>query len=831
MAIHGKESHMDQTTTNAPDERISPEQIRQTWLDGGRRRGYTAGQLGGAGRNILRNPRSYINFIIAIFIIQTLLCLLMTVAELDNRTAYREITEHYDYHMQLRSISQPQYAELHNLDAEIPLDWRPYLPYKSITYERLADGRYHAYITLRGNDLALERQQICDGFLESVGAAGESLVISYTPLYNYLTYYAVNIRVETGWAVFLFSALSLFMLTTLYNARLNHERFQNGIYMACGAGFRQLFTTAVGEMLFIVLLTALPAVIVANVTAAMLYAGTGTEYSLRLLPLLLTWLLGVLIAFFAVWMPMRHLSRRPPVALLAAQDNSNLVTSPRRSLHIFGRRFPSHYEAFSLWRYRRYLAGLLCASVLFAALWLGLIRVADFRTVLATASAPEFTVEFHPTAPDATTLNENVEWLSSDLEAIDGVDHCEYKVSTSLMAKRTFLAVTAKAARHAGAYTVHFEDQSGVYGAATNYAEYVALNEDSLRRLTERTPSMEGDPARLLNEENTVILSTSLHNAERFDFAPGDTVLLAVNTQSTMTTVPYLTMNNLDLLRIILSDEEFILEEYTVAAVVHDEAAGDRIMIGVDHGTYEDLTGMEAYTTALDVYLADEMDFGTLRTVTDRVQLAANGYFSSSHYRDGSYNSAILRTANLVIRIPADKLSAFCKAVEGVGHVTHFQETIDDITLSYVAIESRIEVLESEETALMTMLAKAESISDMLAIRKQLEGVQGELASLRAQKRVYDDQVAYSTVNMTVHEVKRVSEDTERMTFGQEIGHTFSESLYALGAFFRGLSVFFIGNSPVLLLLAALVACGVILVRRILRKRKMAAQKENDNKE
>ena len=220
----------------------------------------------------------------------------------------------------------------------------------------------------------------------------------------------------------------------------------------------------------------------------------------------------------------------------------------------------------------------------------------------------------------------------------------------------------------------------------------------------------------------------------------------------------------------------------------------------------------------------------TLASLEEAV-LAANGYFSSSHYRDGSYNRAILRTANLVIRIPADKLSAFCKAVEGVGHVTHFQETIDDITLSYVAIESRIEVLESEETALMTMLAKAESISDMLAIRKQLEGVQGELASLRAQKRVYDDQVAYSTVNMTVHEVKRVSEDTERMTFGQEIGHTFSESLYALGAFFRGLSVFFIGNSPVLLLLAALVACGVILVRRILRKRKMAAQKENDNKE
>jgi hypothetical protein len=206
---------------------------------------------------------------------------------------------------------------------------------------------------------------------------------------------------------------------------------------------------------------------------------------------------------------------------------------------------------------------------------------------------------------------------------------------------------------------------------------------------------------------------------------------------------------------------------------------------------------------------------------------SANGYFSSSSYRDGSYHSTALRTATLVIRVPADKLTAFCAEVDGIGHVTSFYETVDDITLSYVAIESRIEVLESEESALLTMLAKAENISDMLAIRKQLEGVQGELASLRAQKRVYDDQVTYSTVNMTVREVKRVSEETETMTFGQEIGYTFMESLYVIGSFFRGASIFLIGHSPVLLLWAALIVGIVLLVRHLLRKKKQATSKDD----
>ena len=627
------------------NESVTPpksEPLRSARHDAGRRNGHTASQLGGAGRTILRNPRSYVNFIIAILIIQILLCLFLTVAELDSRKAYREISEHYDYHIQLRSISQPQYAELHNQDAEMPAEWRPYLPYKSITYERLPDGNYHAYITLRGNDLKSEREQFCNGMLSSVAAQGDALVISYTPLYNYLTYYAVNIRVETAWVVLLFCALSLFMLTTLYNARLNHERFQYGIYMTCGAGFRQLFTTAAGEMLFIVLLTALPAVLLANGIAALLYAGTGTEYSLRLIPMLLTWLLSVIVVLASVFAPMRHLASRAPVTLLRAQDNTNLVTSPRRSLHVFGRRFPHHYELFSLWRYRRYLAGLLCACVLFSALWLGLIRAADFCTVLATATSPEYTVEFHPTDPDPQALNENVEWLSSDIETIDGVAYCDYKTATSLMSLRGFVAMSASAARRAGAYTAYIETADAKYHAATNYAEYVALNEDTIHRLSERYEDIEGDPTSVLRDEKTIIISSALHNAERFDFAPGDTVLLATNLGTSITSVAHLTMNRLDLLAIILDEEDFLLEEYTIGAVIHDKAAGDSLIIGVNHEDYFDLTGKDAYPTSLDVYLSKDMNFGKLQAITDELQAFANDYYTTTVVTHGAFFDSYL---------------------------------------------------------------------------------------------------------------------------------------------------------------------------------------------
>ncbi|MBQ7333771.1 MAG: DUF4349 domain-containing protein, partial [Clostridia bacterium] len=131
------------------------------------------------------------------------------------------------------------------------------------------------------------------------------------------------------------------------------------------------------------------------------------------------------------------------------------------------------------------------------------------------------------------------------------------------------------------------------------------------------------------------------------------------------------------------------------------------------------------------------------------VQEKANelgGYISSSNY-SGSSNEAD-RTASFVVRIPAERLSEFTGAIGELATVTSYNESQQDVTLTYVDIVSRIEVLEAEKTALTTLLEKATTTADILAIRAQLEDVIAELTSLKSQKNVYDNQVAYSTVNM-----------------------------------------------------------------------------------
>lgn len=203
----------------------------------------------------------------------------------------------------------------------------------------------------------------------------------------------------------------------------------------------------------------------------------------------------------------------------------------------------------------------------------------------------------------------------------------------------------------------------------------------------------------------------------------------------------------------------------------------------------------------------------------------AGGYFVSSNYSGNGVEDDDARRASFEIRIPAEKLSAFTGKVGTLGTVLSYKETANDVTLAYVDIESRIAVLEAEETALLAILKGATKTSDILDIRDSLTDTQSELASLRAQKRTYDTLIAYSTVHLTVNEVARARSEDD--SFFSEIADDFMTSLDIVGSFFRGLAVFLLGSSPILLLIAA-IGVGIFFLRRFFARRK--AEKENAEK-
>ena len=193
------------------------------------------------------------------------------------------------------------------------------------------------------------------------------------------------------------------------------------------------------------------------------------------------------------------------------------------------------------------------------------------------------------------------------------------------------------------------------------------------------------------------------------------------------------------------------------------------------------------------------------------------GYIETSSVSGNSYYYRNTRYASYTIRIPSTKLNEFVNVVSELGNVTQKNESVEDVTLQYVDVESRKKALETEQERLMELLSNAENMEDLLAIESKLSDVRYEIESYGSKLRMLDNQIDYSTVNVDVDEVERVT-DTGEKGFFEEVKDRFEDSLYVVGRDIRELVIGILGSLPILAVWAVFIAVIVIVVRKVVKK-------------
>lgn len=207
------------------------------------------------------------------------------------------------------------------------------------------------------------------------------------------------------------------------------------------------------------------------------------------------------------------------------------------------------------------------------------------------------------------------------------------------------------------------------------------------------------------------------------------------------------------------------------------------------------------------------------------------GYIESSEISGSSYYSFQgNRYAWMTLRIPADKLDGFVTIVSELGNVTNKNESVQDITLQYVDVESHKKALETEQARLLELLEKAESMEDIIAIESRLSEVRYELQSYGSTLRTYDNQVNYSTVSISINEVERVTPVIEERTFFEEIRYRMSDNLYDIGQGMRNFAIWFISSLPYLAIWAVVIIVLVLLVRKFVGKKPLFRRKKKEQK-
>ncbi len=212
---------------------------------------------------------------------------------------------------------------------------------------------------------------------------------------------------------------------------------------------------------------------------------------------------------------------------------------------------------------------------------------------------------------------------------------------------------------------------------------------------------------------------------------------------------------------------------------------------------------MRVVKTALMRMETEKGGYAKVREEALAMASAAGGYMegeSSSRDDEG------LTYATLTLRIPADRFDGVVSDAAELGEVTSTEVSTEDVSAEYVDLESRLKHLQAEESFYLSLIAKAQTIQEMVTIREHLDAIQLEKEQVQGRMDFLDQQAGFSTLTLSVSET------------GPEDGEGFWDSVAdAFKSFGRGikkLAVGFFYALPYLVILAVISVTAWLLIRR-----------------
>src|SRR5574344_2349929 len=245
---------------------------------------------------------------------------------------------------------------------------------------------------------------------------------------------------------------------------------------------------------------------------------------------------------------------------------------------------------------------------------------------------------------------------------------------------------------------------------------------------------------------------------------------------------------------------------------VEEEAAVEDGVDSIDDGAIENSSRKIIRNVNIS---AETEEFDSFVSNIDKKVKELGGYMESTNIsgRSISSSSKNMRSADLVARVPSNKLDSFVSNVADISNITNKSESAEDITLNYADTQAHISSLRTEQQRLDELLLQAEDIETIIAIESRITDVRYELESYESRLRTMDNKVDYSTVTIYVREVERYTPVEEvKQTVWQRIAVGFTENLLDAKELVIDFIVGFIISIPILLVLAVFVAVPVVII-------------------
>lgn len=221
-------------------------------------------------------------------------------------------------------------------------------------------------------------------------------------------------------------------------------------------------------------------------------------------------------------------------------------------------------------------------------------------------------------------------------------------------------------------------------------------------------------------------------------------------------------------------------------------------------------------TGALTVTVPDTRD--AVEKV-EQMTAAGGGIISESNvyeFREGQY------AAELTLRIPETRFDSFIVQLQELGEAANVNKYSEDVTLPYLDMETRIENLKIQEERLREILAMTANVEEILEVERELSRVRGEIEVLTMTFTHLQDQIAFSTIQISIREEVIDTQTISQKPFenmGKRAKEAFFRSINFLSSAAAFSLIALITLLPPLLVITAIVLLIVWLVRATRRKK------------
>jgi archaellum component FlaC len=152
------------------------------------------------------------------------------------------------------------------------------------------------------------------------------------------------------------------------------------------------------------------------------------------------------------------------------------------------------------------------------------------------------------------------------------------------------------------------------------------------------------------------------------------------------------------------------------------------------------------------------------------------------------------RRASLTLKVPSNRLDDSVSAIGKLGQVQ--SQTIEsaDVTQQLVDSDARLKNLRQQEEIARKIMERSGSIKDVLAVSRELANIRQQIEQLTATVKNLRQQVAYSTINLQIEEIKATNPASDPL--GIQVRETWKNSTQAAAGLATNLFLTFLWLLP-----------------------------------